>query len=157
MRYMRQYEVTTSDRAEAFVFTFDTAHEKARVERVETKHTARGDIGVLWVRDRGDPSEMDGKSVIQAVICVPFRAGWRHVAVPDDAGEFLGAFQDREVRWLVFARRGADERTGTPPKPAPEKVSVQAAKPAAPDARKPSSPNGPSVGNRPAQSPKRNP
>lgn len=123
-RWIRRYEIEPNGRSEPFLFSFTVAHPKAVVERVETRHTASRDVGVLWVRDRGDPEEVGAVPVTRYVVCVPIFAKARQAAILDECGAFLGAFQDRHVRWFVFAYVNA--KTEEPSKPAPEKAAHSA-------------------------------
>ena len=119
IQYVRRETIDPSGRAEAFVHHFITAHHRAKVERIETLHKETFSIGVLWVRDLGDPSELPEERVFErSVVCVPLFGKQRQAAIPELCGDYLGSFIGDRVRWFVFSPRDNGEQkaaSGTPP------------------------------------------
>lgn len=128
---LRIIELSVRQRGEAFVFEFQTAHEKASVERVETVWRGPVGEGVLYVRDRGSLSSWRADAVepvghTQTLVIVP-GIHKTEVLLPEECGKYLGSFSDGRYRWHVFAYRAPAD--GTPAKSAqpPQATASRAA------------------------------
>lgn len=115
IQYIRRETIDPFQRGEAFIFHFAVAHAQARVERIETLHGEFRSVGVLWVRDLGDPSELPQDRVVErGVICVPLFGKQRQAPIPELCGDYLGTFIGDRVRWFVFSPRDNGEQKSAP-------------------------------------------